>query len=382
LTGRRDWGYTLGWEDGMRRARSKHARTVLVWFAVAFVLAQVALSVLLDRAWAEVRDPEWHLLIERLRQRRAEAPGRPLVVVLGSSRSLMVLDAARLSQAPSGPLVFNAAVPGGGALVQRVFLERLVEQGIRPNAVVLEVMPPYFSAYGTRLEESFPAWQRLTLAELLHVASRAQHPGRVVKVWLKARLLPVCYHQGELQRRLVPAALCPASEAVPGDDRDGHGWKAGTAVCSAERRAELTRFMLEQYDLALRSPGLCRSRVDNLDGLLGWCRQEGIGCILLMAPEDSQFRTRTAVNFRKALDAALAGLARDHGALIHDARDWLPDEDFLDGHHATRQGAARFTTRFEPVLKAESVRSRQRVLRDARVPTVPGRPGGSLLPGS
>jgi hypothetical protein len=391
----------------MRRGKRKNARAALAWFAVAFLLGQGLLAVQLEWAWPEARDPEWHLLVQRLQQRRDEAPDRPLVVVLGSSRSQMAFDAAWLSRDPAGPVVFNAAVAGSGALAQRVYLERLLARGLRPDAVVVEVMPPYFSAYGARFEESYPLWQCLTLAELVDVAPRAQDPSRVVKVWLKARLLPVCYHQPALQRRLVPACLRPGGDPEPCSDRDSHGWKANHHDYTARRRAELERFMLNQYDLALRSPPaaiepwarlalpggaplpdrqrgpvLSGRRVQRLDDLVSRCRQEGIGCALLVAPESSQFRARLAAPLRTSLDAVLADLARKHAVEVHDARAWLGDEDFMDGHHATRRGAVRFTARFEQVLKDEAISSRRPVRRDEREPTRPGRQGGSRPPGS
>jgi hypothetical protein len=342
----------------MRRAKSKSARSALVCFAAAFLLWQVTLAGLIERAWPDVRDPEWHLLVERLRHRQAEAAGRPLVVVLGSSRSEMAIDAARLSRSPSGPVVFNASVPAGGPLLQKVLLDRLLAEGIRPDRVAIEVMPPYFSEVGACHEEGSPAWQRLTLAELLDLVPQAREPSRLLKPWLRARLLPLSAHHPSLQRRLLPAKLCPAGD-VTGSDRDGHGWRPGTPECLA-RRAELTQFMLAQYDRALRSPVLFEPRLRRLGELLVRCRQEGIGCVMFLSPENSEFRSRPTASFRQALDTALTRLAGEHGVRLHDARTWLSDEEFVDGHHVTTGGAIRFTTRFEKHLLNQ--RARQGVL--------------------
>jgi hypothetical protein len=333
----------------MRRARSKNARAVLVWFAVAFLLWQLALAGLVETVWPEVRDLEWDQLVQRLRQRRAEAPRRPLVVVLGSSRSQMAFDAAWLSRSPGGPLVFNASVPGAGPLTQRMQLERLLALDLRPDQVVLEVMPPFFSENGACFEEGFGSWERETLAELTDAVARAREPGRLLKRWLKGRAVPSVFHQPGLQRRLLPAKLCSAGDSFPGGDRDGHGRKPGPGDLSAARRAELTATMLGQYDRALRSPAFCQSRWRDLVELVARCRQQGIGCVLVLPPENTAFRSRLADSTRQSLQAALTALAREYRVGLLDARDWLSDEEFMDGHHATQKGTTRFTARFEMV---------------------------------
>jgi hypothetical protein len=340
----------------MRNAKNRNARTVLARFVLALLLAQLVLDVLIENAWPNVRDPEWHLLVGRLRQLLAEAPNRPLVVVLGSSRSELAVNAAWLSRLPSGPVVFNASVPAAGPLMQRVLLQRLLAQGIRPDLIVFEVMPPYFSDRGATFEESIPAGPRLNLAELRELVPDAREPTRLIKGWLKGRLLPLSYHQVALLHHLFPSGLCPVSATLPGSDRDRHGWKCAPE-CSAARRARLTKYMLGQYDRAIRSPTLHEPRIRHLERLLTRCQKEGIGCILFVPPENSGFRSNTAASLRTSLDAALAKIARKHGVPLYDARDWLSDEEFMDGHHATGKGAARFTARFEveafvPFLKA------------------------------
>ena len=41
------------------------------------------------------------------------------------------------------------------------------------------------------------------------------------------------------------------------------------------------------------------------------------------------------------------GLLDEGGVPIVDARAWLPDDDFMDGHHTTKHGAEAFTQRLE-----------------------------------
>src|SRR5262245_8761291 len=59
----------------------------LLWLLAGFTLCQVVLAVAIDCWLGAVRDPEFAGKLERLQARLAEAPGRPLVLMLGSSRT-------------------------------------------------------------------------------------------------------------------------------------------------------------------------------------------------------------------------------------------------------------------------------------------------------
>src|SRR5262245_42128245 len=109
----------------MRRQLPRRRRAELAWCLAGFVAVQLALAAGVERLWPAVRDPEFGTRERLLRDRLAEAAGRPLVLALGSSRTLMGLDARRLSEAPAdgggrAPLVFTFGVGGSGPLMQAV----------------------------------------------------------------------------------------------------------------------------------------------------------------------------------------------------------------------------------------------------------------------
>jgi hypothetical protein len=79
--------------------------------------------------------------------------------------------------------------------------------------------------------------------------------------------------------------------------------------------------------------------------LLELCRAEGISAALVLMPEGSEFRSWYPPAARAQIDHFLDELCRDCGAGVIDARLWLADEDFVDGHHPYPQGAARFSAR-------------------------------------
>ena len=73
------------------RELQRKKRTDLLWFLLGFVVVQIGLSLCVEWSWVAVRDHEYANLERILKQRRAESPGRPLVVALGSSRTVMAL---------------------------------------------------------------------------------------------------------------------------------------------------------------------------------------------------------------------------------------------------------------------------------------------------
>src|SRR5262245_54137780 len=126
----------------MRRQRTEAVRRrELAWVLAGFVLVEVGLAVGVDRYWRGVRDPEFAVATGLLAARQAEAPGRPLVLALGSSRTEMGLCASLLSAGPadSTPLVFNFGIAGGGPMMEQVCLRRLLELAVRPRVVRLEL---------------------------------------------------------------------------------------------------------------------------------------------------------------------------------------------------------------------------------------------------
>src|SRR5688500_4326644 len=83
-------------------SRSRAARRSLAFGAGVFVAVSVAAGVTVDVVRTDLRDPEYGLRLNALRERLAEHPGRPLTLVVGSSRAAMAVS----------PEAWEAARPG------------------------------------------------------------------------------------------------------------------------------------------------------------------------------------------------------------------------------------------------------------------------------
>ena len=100
------------------RSRKLCGRREVAWYAAGALIVQLALGAGVEWIWPTVRDPDFCNIERIVRARAAERPEAPLVVVLGTSRTLGALLAERLNHPESAraPLVINAGVAGGGTV--------------------------------------------------------------------------------------------------------------------------------------------------------------------------------------------------------------------------------------------------------------------------
>jgi hypothetical protein len=85
--------------------------------------------------------------------------------------------------------------------------------------------------------------------------------------------------------------------------------------------------------------------------LVALCRREHVPVVLVLTPESAMFRGWYPPAARDGPRRLLAALQAAYGVPVIDGTDWLPDEDFTDGHHAAPAGAAAFTERLLAELR-------------------------------
>jgi hypothetical protein len=327
------------------------SRRALGWGAAFFVAGQLTLVAVVEWRFPEWRDPEQGYKLARLRAFLAEAPGRPSVVVLGSSRAGQGIRPDVLPA--EAPRVFNYAFNGAGPVRTLVSLHQLLRGGVRPAAVVIEVHPALLHYFEQSVEDVWIWPERRAWGDLAVLARFADRPARPYRRWLRAHLTAASHHRFPLLSCLAPKWLGPDVCEARWRRVDRHGW---LGCPKDEVTAEQYRIGLET---AARQYGACfhqfqiSERVDRaLRELLDLCRREGIAVVLLTMPEGSEFRGWYPPAARVAIDAYLTQLGRDHGVPWIDARTWVADDGFYDGHHLLPGGAAAFTRRFGRELAA------------------------------
>jgi hypothetical protein len=323
---------------------------------LAGVVLQAGLSLAANTAWPGLRDPLYFDKYAKLRRRvasRTTAAGRPVTVVMfGSSRTLLGLDGRLLEDELAARLgrptvAFNFGMPAAGPITNLVNLRRLLEAGERPDLVLIEVMPPLLAAQQPVPQEyRFLLPERLLPAEVAVALTYGFPADDVRGRWWQSALVPWYGLRFPILGRLASGWLPWALRFDSSRNADAAGWfpVLATSVSPEEYRRAVARTR-EEYRPMLE--GLCFGGPPSqaLRDSLALCRDHGARAALVLMPEGSDFRGWYPPGARAALAELLDGLSQTFGAPLIDAREWLGDDGFTDGHHLLPSGAVAFTRR-------------------------------------
>jgi hypothetical protein len=338
----------------MRRLRQRigsRPRAALCGTAILFVGVQLALAGFLTRLHPEVRDPEYGALVNTLQRRLTEAPGRPLVLILGSSRSANIFRPT--PPASADPLVFNFGTVWTGPIRELQLLRRLLARGIRPSRVVAEVWPPFLTQRGGFAEEPRIGDFDLQPGDAALVRRYFADPWPAYGKLAEGLLVPAFSHRAGLLACYAPFRGTPLPPVL-GDWTDprlraveGYGWLPAQEVkASADLVREVTdiiaghvRGVLDDFQVSPIADGALRE-------LLATCECHQIRVTLVFLPDHSAVRACYLPAMQAQLTAYLTDLVRQHAVAVIDTRDWVADKDFLDGKHTRARVAAPYTERF------------------------------------
>jgi hypothetical protein len=356
-----------------RKARlTGRGRAALLWTLIFFAAGQAALGLYLNRRHPEMCDPNFTLRLRALRERMAEAPGRPLAVFIGSSRAAggVVPDAiAPESSMSRDPVIFNFALVGAGPIRHLMTLRRLCASGLQPDWLFLEVWAPGLPQIPPFSDESTVFgpdvyWPDITVAARLY-----GRPWKVAGTVLEARAAPAIHYRLQLLTRY-------AHELLPYDSPPPEILSARFAWCTLDRSGWLRLFYdrpgpeqfareLEGTRRAIQPLVAERFRISPvadkaLRSLLDECRARRIRTALFLMPEHSAMRGWYLSSTRATERAYLGRLRDEYGVPVIDAREWLADEDFVDSCHLLPRGARHFSERFgrvvyRPLLAGQSL---------------------------
>jgi hypothetical protein len=308
----------------------------------AFVASQLLIGLWVEYT-PEVRDPEYALLRDRLRARTAERPGAPSAVFLGSSRVAYGFDPA--ASGDGSAVLFNFGVPGSGPYLLDVLHERLSADGVRPDAVFVEVLPPFYNATGVRmLDNSLLDGARLTAGEVFGLRGYAGRPTGPIRRWALARALPIHRHQAEI--RDLTRLDAPRDGAADGPQSEIGASGFRPRSYGPEERAEMAALAHKQYDPFYTTFQLAEKPLERLLRTVRRAQADGANVVLVVMPEGTEFRRSYTPGAAAGVTALFQRLRDETGAPLVDARDWFPDEAFYDQHHLTPEGAAAFGARF------------------------------------
>jgi hypothetical protein len=341
-----------------RRQRDARARRALVLLVALALGSQAALSGWLERD-PRLRDPEYGRKLARLRERLREQPRRPLVLALGSSRVCMGVcpEPRNPADAPEAvppgdaarPMLFNFGLIGSGPVMELFCLRRLLADGVRPDALLVEFWPPFLYERDDQLEERRISVNRLARADVALLSRYSEDAEGLAGRWRQARLVPWFAHRLTLLSELSPGWLPWYSRCdYTWQDLDRWGWlPAHDAPPDPESRRQRLAKHASVYGPVFARFVVSPVAEQAWRELLDRCRQERIPVTLLRLPESSEFRAWYPPAVTAASEEFLARLRGEYAPRVVDARPWSSDPDVPDGFHLSAEGAARFTARLQ-----------------------------------
>lgn len=339
--------------------RSRSGRVAVLTALVGVVAFQLAYHVPLRVLYPKLFDIEYVNKVTNLRAKLAVKPkDQPLILALGSSLTAMALrpDALVENEPPDArhPLVYNFAVNSAGIVPQLLFLQRLLNDGIRPDWVLVESWPPFFCNSERTDPKRIIQWpvDRLLWRDLPTLARYHWSGHQLRQEWRAVQASPWYAHRHRLQSWLVPSW-------VPKTQRVDHTWKHidGTGwECFPEYVEFHKSFYPDNADYmrTLRptvqywaDKEICEDLHAALLELIELCRQQQIGVVVIWPPESSYFRECYTPEMAQRFAQWQARLRNETGVAMVNARDWVDDRKFVEGLHTNPEGATQFTRRLE-----------------------------------
>ena len=341
-----------------RRRTAQDSRRMIVMTLGGFLFIQVILFALLE--WVpSLRDPQFHDKIHQLQLQMNPVSGeKPFsIVVLGSSRTGMAVHgksiSEKLSVAWNRPVtLFNFGIPAVGPVLERLYLQRLLDQGIRPDLLLLEVHPALVTTNGGKpIELRGLFLEQLRHSELAQIQSYGYLDAEAGKDWAFANLVPNAGLRFPLLGRLLPTWSLTWLRFDWGRKTDAWGWNGcpWSEVTPTERAGALSQAKRE-YQGVLETLHFDTAAAQALKDLLELTRRENIPTKLLLLPEGETFRSWYPPEVEARLSEFLQSLETEYGVACLNTRTWMPEGAFMDSHHLMQPGAKEYSAKLGDLL--------------------------------
>ncbi len=338
-------------KSGRRRYDPRRARAGVLWGLAMFGLILGGTSAVIEWRLPRMIDPVYLGRLRYVRQGQAAELARTRTLLLfGTSRTYEGVDAPALLRSLSDGLgqrviAVNWGIPGCTFGYNLLTWQRMRRDGVRPDMLVIEVMPSLFHAdEQAQVNEELAPASRLGHSDLPLVnPSQGNRPGLQREV----ALAEAC----TLYSRRYALAWALSPRLVPDLDDECHPfvWPLNLSSTleprhlSSEQRSQALALAYKQYRHPLTH--FQTPRAQTLRKLLACCRASGIATALLVMPEGPMYRSWYGPETWPKIQAWLDETSREFASPVINAREWMAEEDFSDSHHLLPQAAAPFSQR-------------------------------------
>lgn len=324
------------------------ARTSVLCGGLLFALATAGLAVAAESVKPEWRDPEYGHRLRVLRARAKKRPDQPLVLIAGSSRAQIGVSPRDMgfTDEPGQPFVYNIGYRGATPPFVCLQLQRYLDDGIRPKAVVVLVAPLEIN-HDVAPEQIYPKWgARMSASDLRRLEPYARDPAVYARDQAAVRRDPWSGRREAVLSDLLPDWQDETARGAHTSwelmDRHGAVLLPEEGMTAERRRAAWNTVRTAYADpMNLDRPGDVPDRA--LRDLIARCRSEGIAVAVAWAPESPAYRALYTPTGRATAEAYQQALRREVGVPLFPAPDHLEERDFLDGFHLFQTGAAKYS---------------------------------------
>lgn len=331
----------------------------LRWFVGLFLFFFAYWWVMSNYIIRDFWDPQYAMKEESLRTRLKEYPGHPLWLIMGTSHverglRLDILEAGLKEK--DAPLFYNFGLGAAGLFRQYICLKRLVEDGIKPRRVVVEIVGATMSRELFAMADVPHLLVRARRDEFQDYLDYSTQPEVFRSVWERSRWDPT-YKYGmrtpnqTLAWRLIPLPGISMLEKQP---YDKWGWypekPAPIPEPEYQGHFELAR---GQFADKFENFEISKNTDHALKQIIELCKKEGIDLTFVRMPEWRDFQAFYTPESNLIIDQYLTKLSADYQVPIINARDWMEKVDYTDGHHLNATGAEKFTRRFTDLMLSE-----------------------------
>jgi hypothetical protein len=326
------------------------APTSLLVGVVAFVVLQVGIHSAVQSDATPLGDPIYSEKLATLRKHPeffADTCDRERVLALGSSRTQLCLDAERLTT--DRRTVFNFAAAGCGPVTGALYLRRLLAAGLRCETAIVELHPAMLADHTPPFEAPWLHAYRLRPGEAEVLRGYGWAVGTPPQFQPGGQLRAASVYRFSLLNAAHPKLLPSPFGLNLADRMDARGHVPGINVPPADRPkfVAAARATYAPAFAAYRPGG---PAVVAVKDVLTQLKAHGIRPVLVLSPESAEFRSWYGDGGDTAVSVLAHDLGAEFGVRLIDARDWIPDTQLADGHHATPAGAGAFTDRLAVAL--------------------------------
>jgi len=332
-----------------RQQRNRCRRSDVLWAIAFFLLLQFGLAGAIELGIVKLDDATTFATKARLLEEKLnQSQDQPFITLaFGSSRMMNGLDAGSLMEPlrnASGQtsIAYNFGISGCGNIYSFLALEKLINNGIRPDLVLIEMYPTFLT------EGSERAWFKANEMRSKNFADTERYGiADVSRPLYQQWLLPWHTYRFNILNRFAPKLVPMSLRENWARRADEFGW---IAVDKSLGRAKLEE-QVQSFATGTQRFELGGHSCQALRDSIALCQANGIECGIVWMPEPAEIRNVYSDEMTDQVDAFVENLKSEFNMQFVNARDWIANEGFYDGCHLNRNGAMEFTSK----LSSEAV---------------------------